>query len=74
MKYYTNLQKKMGLLSTDQVLYSDPRTAPLVIALATQTSLFYNQFAVSMVKLGNIQVLTGNNEGEIRVNCNCVNL
>ncbi|KAK9156191.1 hypothetical protein Sjap_003671 [Stephania japonica] len=71
--YYTNLQKKMGLLYTDQALYSDPRTEPLVTAMATQPSLFFQQFAVSMVKLGNVQVLTGKREGEIRRNCNFVN-
>ncbi|KAK9269376.1 hypothetical protein L1049_001148 [Liquidambar formosana] len=71
--YYTNLQKKMGLLSTDQLLYSDARTSPFVAALASQPSLFFNQFAASMVKLGNVQVLTGPKEGEIRQNCNFVN-
>ncbi|KAJ0966216.1 hypothetical protein J5N97_027354 [Dioscorea zingiberensis] len=70
--YYTNLQRKMGLLSTDQLLYSDSRTAPIVAALASQPDLFYQQFAVSMVNLGNAQVLTGD-EGEIRTNCNFVN-
>ena len=71
--YYTNLKKKVGLLSTDQSLYSDARTAPFVEALATQQFLFTSQFAASMVKLGNVQVLTGPNEGEIRLNCNFVN-
>lgn len=63
----------MGLLSTDQLLYSDLRTGLIVAALATQPMLFYQQFAVSMVNLGNTQVLTGNGEGEIRTNCNFVN-
>ncbi|XP_008225937.1 PREDICTED: peroxidase 7 [Prunus mume] len=71
--YYTNLQKKMGLLSTDQLLYSDPRTSPLIKAFAYQPSVFYHQFGVSMAKLGNVQVLTEQNEGEIRTNCNFVN-
>ncbi|XP_020256677.1 peroxidase 7 isoform X3 [Asparagus officinalis] len=71
--YYTNLQKKMGLLSTDQLLYSDSRTKPIVSALAWQPMLFYQQFAVSMVNLANAQVLTGDDEGEIRTNCNFVN-
>lgn len=71
--YYTNLKRKVGLLSTDQLLYSDVRTAPFVEALATQPFLFDSQFSVSMVKLGNVQVLTRPNEGEIRVNCNYVN-
>uniref|UniRef100_A0A7N0TK07 Peroxidase n=1 Tax=Kalanchoe fedtschenkoi TaxID=63787 RepID=A0A7N0TK07_KALFE len=71
--YYTNLQQKMGLLSTDQLLLSDSRTAPLVTAFSTQSSVFQHQFAASMVKLGNVQVLTGDDEGEIRINCNRVN-
>ncbi|KAJ8621972.1 hypothetical protein MRB53_030501 [Persea americana] len=71
--YYTNLQKKMGLLFTDQLLYSDSRTALIVTALATQPWLFYRQFAVSMVNLGKTQILTGSDEGEIRTNCNFVN-
>ncbi|KAM2042633.1 peroxidase 7-like [Malus sylvestris] len=71
--YYINLQKKMGLLSTDQMLYSDPRTKSLVSAFASLPSVFYQQFGVSMAKLGNVQVHTGQNEGEIRTNCNFVN-
>ncbi|XP_030941486.1 peroxidase 7-like [Quercus lobata] len=71
-EYYSNLPKKMGLLSTDEKLYTDPRTAPLVNALAYQPSLFFYQFGVSMAKLGNVQCLLGN-EGEIRTNCNFVN-
>ncbi|CAK9165632.1 unnamed protein product [Ilex paraguariensis] len=71
--YYTNLEKKRGLLLTDQLLHSDARTAPIVAALAPQPQLFISQFAVSMVKLGNVQLLTGKNQGEIRRNCNYVN-
>ncbi|ESW21149.1 hypothetical protein PHAVU_005G046000 [Phaseolus vulgaris] len=71
--YYSNLKRKVGLLSTDQSLFSDARTAPFVEAFATQPFLFTSQFSVSMVKLGNVQVLTRPNEGEIRVNCNHVN-
>ncbi|KAG0481570.1 hypothetical protein HPP92_012428 [Vanilla planifolia] len=70
--YYTNLQRRMGLLSTDQLLNSDSRTAPIVAALASQPLLFYQQFAVSMTNMGNVQPLTGD-EGEIRTNCNSVN-
>ncbi|KAI4390056.1 hypothetical protein MLD38_002208 [Melastoma candidum] len=67
--YYNNLQKKMGLLHTDQLLYSDVRTNPIVTAFVSEPFLFYQQFSVSMAKLGNIDVLTGN-EGEVRTNCN----
>ncbi|EXB51231.1 Peroxidase 7 [Morus notabilis] len=72
--YYTNLASKKGLLSTDQLLFSDERTSPFVSALVSQPQLFETQFAVSMVKLGNVQVKTRPiDKGEIRVNCNFVN-
>lgn len=63
----------MGLLSTDQLLYSDQRTSPLVSAMALESSVFKRQFAFSMSKFGAIDVLTGDDEGEIRTNCNFVN-
>ncbi|KAI9090217.1 hypothetical protein K1719_028763 [Acacia pycnantha] len=73
--YYLNLHKNMALLSTDQLLYSDSRTSPLVSAFFGSTSLLFNhQFAVSMAKLGNVGVLTGDDDqGEIRTNCSSVN-
>ncbi|KAI4332095.1 hypothetical protein L6164_017032 [Bauhinia variegata] len=71
--YYINVKKNMGLLSTDQLLYSDSRTSPIVSALASTPSIFKRQFALSMAKLGIVEVLTGQDEGEIRTNCNCVN-
>ncbi|KAI3465774.1 hypothetical protein Pfo_022437 [Paulownia fortunei] len=73
VQYYKNLQKKMGLLSTDQMLYSDSRTAPLVSAFASQSAVFHHQFAASMVKLGNIQDYLADEDGEIRLDCNYVN-
>ncbi|KAL7131394.1 hypothetical protein ABFS83_12G000400 [Erythranthe nasuta] len=73
VQYYKNLQKKMGILSTDQMLYSDSRTAPLVSAFASQSSVFHHQFAASMVKLGNIQDFLADQHSEIRLNCNYVN-
>ncbi|KAJ7969386.1 Peroxidase [Quillaja saponaria] len=71
--YYKNLEKKMGLLSTDQLLYSDPRTSPIVGALADTPSVFKSQFGVSMARLADVQILSGKGEGEIRTNCNYVN-
>ncbi|XP_057510424.1 peroxidase 7 [Actinidia eriantha] len=72
VQYYKNLERKMGLLSTDQMLYNDSRTFPLVTAFASQPSVFLDQVAVSMVKLGNILDFPGQ-DGEIRANCNSVN-
>lgn len=70
--FYTNLAKKLGLLATDQLLYSDMRTGSLVSLLAAQPEFFMSQFAVSMTKLGNANVLVGK-QGEIRTNCSFVN-
>ncbi|KAL8469321.1 hypothetical protein ACS0TY_032230 [Phlomoides rotata] len=71
--YYANLGKNLGLLSTDQLLYSDERTGGVVSIMGMQPEFFATQFAVSMVKLGNANVLVGKNQGEIRLNCNYVN-
>ncbi|CAI9090705.1 OLC1v1025530C1 [Oldenlandia corymbosa var. corymbosa] len=72
-QYYKNIQIKMGLLKTDQILYYDSRTKPLVHAFASQSEVFRHQFAASMVKLGNIQEYQSVEEGEIRVICSSVN-
>ncbi|KAG9129679.1 hypothetical protein Leryth_017757 [Lithospermum erythrorhizon] len=73
VQYFKNLQNKMGLLKSDQLLYSDSRTKPLVDALGSQNFLFRHQFAASMVKLGNIQDYLSADDGEIRVKCSKVN-
>ncbi|KAG6423559.1 hypothetical protein SASPL_113959 [Salvia splendens] len=74
VQYYKNLQKKMGLLSTDQMLYSDSRTASIVSALASQPEVFQHQFAASMLKLGKIVDYSADDDDtEIRLKCNCVN-
>ncbi|KAK4347694.1 hypothetical protein RND71_034033 [Anisodus tanguticus] len=61
-----------GLNVLDLVVLSDPRTAPIVTALATQPDVFENLFAASMVKMGNIQDYLSIN-GEVRLNCERVN-
>ncbi|KVH87993.1 heme peroxidase [Cynara cardunculus var. scolymus] len=72
-QYYHNLKKSMGILSTDQLLYSDSRTKPVANGLSFESSLFKNQFGVSMVKLSSILDLTSQDEGEIRGDCKYVN-
>ncbi|KAM0003418.1 putative peroxidase [Helianthus debilis subsp. tardiflorus] len=44
----------------------------LVKAFAEDDALFFDQFARSMVKMGNINPLTGYN-GEVRKNCRIAN-
>ncbi|GMH01393.1 hypothetical protein Nepgr_003232 [Nepenthes gracilis] len=70
--YYTNLQKNMGLLYTDQLLQSDPRTLPLVTSFATQPSIFPYTFSVSMVRLSNI-LQDEDGDGEVRIQCHSIN-
>ncbi|XP_071704479.1 peroxidase 7-like [Rutidosis leptorrhynchoides] len=73
IQYYQNLKKNMGLLSTDQLLYSDSRTQPIADALSSESSLFSNQFSVSMVKLANVLDARSQDHGEIRTVCSRVN-
>lgn len=69
--YYVNLLQKKALFHSDAALLSNPRTAKLADKLQNQEN-FFNMFAYSMVRMGEIDVLTGK-EGEIRKNCRLVN-
>ncbi|OEL28663.1 Peroxidase 7 [Dichanthelium oligosanthes] len=72
-QYYKNLMRERGLLDTDQKMLPDSRTGGFVRAFANQPSqIFIHLFAQSMRKLGEVQVLTGN-EGEVRRKCSAVN-
>ncbi|XP_020203391.1 peroxidase A2 [Cajanus cajan] len=73
-KYYSNLQHLNGLLQSDQELFSTPGadTIALVNSFSSNQSLFFSNFIVSMIKMGNIGVLEGT-KGEIRLQCNFVN-
>ncbi|CAL1355784.1 unnamed protein product [Linum trigynum] len=63
-----------GLLTSDQVLFSGNvgNTMQLVKRYAEDEGLFFEQFAKSMVRMGNIGALTGF-KGEVRKNCRRVN-
>ncbi|XP_028808627.1 peroxidase P7-like [Neltuma alba] len=70
--YFLNLVQKKGILHSDQALFNGGSTDALVKQYILNHLDFYKGFASSMVKMGNIKPLTGN-EGEIRVNCRSVN-
>ncbi|KAH1068524.1 hypothetical protein GLYMA_03G038600v4 [Glycine max] len=72
LNYYSNLVQKNGLLHSDQELFNGGSTDELVKQYSYDTEAFYVEFANSMVKMGNIQPLTGD-QGEIRVSCRKVN-
>ncbi|KAB2053936.1 hypothetical protein ERO13_A12G210200v2 [Gossypium hirsutum] len=73
--YYINILEGNGLLGSDNVLVTEDHEGEiikLVWAFAANEELFFSSFAKSIVKMGNINVLTGL-EGEIRKNCRFVN-
>ncbi|KAK7362754.1 hypothetical protein VNO77_04875 [Canavalia gladiata] len=67
--YYGNLQKKMGLLASDQALVLDPRTKPLVQDLANNKQKFFQAFVAAMDKLSLVKVKRGKRHGEKRRDC-----
>ncbi|OAY28915.1 peroxidase E5 [Manihot esculenta] len=72
--YYSNLLVGKGLLQTDQELFSTPGadTAKIVKKFSANQTAFFESFVVSMLRMGNLKVLTGT-AGEIRLNCRKVN-
>ncbi|KAG8053857.1 hypothetical protein GUJ93_ZPchr0001g32899 [Zizania palustris] len=70
--YYVNLVNREGLFVSDQDLFANETTRPLVAKFAADQSAFFDQFAVSMLKMGQISVLTGS-QGQIRQNCSARN-
>ncbi|KAI3809485.1 hypothetical protein L1987_25461 [Smallanthus sonchifolius] len=74
--YFQNLVNGRGVLESDQVLYSSDQasstTRSLVELYSNNPKIFSTDFANSMIKMGNIQPLTGS-AGEIRKNCRVVN-
>ncbi|KAL8257046.1 hypothetical protein R6Q59_029087 [Mikania micrantha] len=72
--YFKLIMWGKGLLTSDQVLLTGnvEETMFLVKAFAEDDALFFDQFARSMVKMGNINPLIGYN-GEVRKNCRMVN-
>uniref|UniRef100_A0A7N0ZZ59 peroxidase n=1 Tax=Kalanchoe fedtschenkoi TaxID=63787 RepID=A0A7N0ZZ59_KALFE len=67
--YYGNLESNLGVLATDQVLYSDSRSVALVKSLARDKQKFFQKFALAMEKMGSIGVKRGRRHGEKRKDC-----
>lgn len=70
--YYKNLINGKGLFTSDQVLYTDPRTRGLVTNWAQSSFNFKKAFAQSMIKLARVGVKNAKN-GNIRVQCDAFN-
>lgn len=71
--YYIDVQANRGLFTSDQTLMTNPATANQVNLNARNVNLWRSKFATAMVKMGQIDVLTGADSGEIRTNCRVVN-
>lgn len=73
-KYFLNLQNHRGLLQSDQELFSTTgaETVAIVNRFASSQSQFFDSFAKSMIKMGNINPLTGS-DGEVRLDCRKIN-
>lgn len=72
-QYYVNLLSGEGLLPSDQALVTDDDgTRQLVLTYAEDPLAFFEDFRSSMVKMGSLVSLTGN-DGQIRRNCRTVN-
>ncbi|KAM6545241.1 hypothetical protein CsatB_025977 [Cannabis sativa] len=69
--YFTGLTNNHGVLTSDAALLNDPASAALVKKFGSFKK-FKDAFAKSMIKMGAINVLTGN-DGEIRKNCRVIN-
>ncbi|MBA0551746.1 hypothetical protein Golob_022614, partial [Gossypium lobatum] len=70
--YYKNLQQGKGLFTSDQVLFTDKRSSPVVNAWAANSKTFNSAFITAITKLGRVGVKTGRN-GNIRRNCDAFN-
>ncbi|CAK9182313.1 unnamed protein product [Ilex paraguariensis] len=66
--YFQNLQQGKGLLTSDQVLFTDPRSKSTVDTWAGNSPAFLAAFVRAITKMGRIGIKTGGN-GNIRQDC-----
>ncbi|KAK7277400.1 hypothetical protein RIF29_18551 [Crotalaria pallida] len=71
-QYYIDILNRQGVFNTDQDLVNSDKTKGIVNAFAKDQNLFFQKFANAIIKLSQLDVLTGN-QGEIRAKCNAVN-
>ncbi|CAJ2671979.1 peroxidase 44-like protein [Trifolium pratense] len=71
-EFYNEILLRRGVLSIDQNLALDSISKEVVTSLAANGVSFREKFVGAVVKMGKIDVLTGN-EGEIRKNCRVFN-
>ncbi|KAK3131100.1 hypothetical protein QOZ80_6BG0502050 [Eleusine coracana subsp. coracana] len=73
LSYYRGVLKRRGLFQSDAALITDAAAKANILSVVNAPpEVFFQVFARSMVRMGNIQVKTGY-EGEIRKHCALVN-
>jgi peroxidase len=72
-QYFVNLVNGRGLFTSDQVLYSDARSQPTVVAWAQNATDFEQAFVDAMTRLGRVGVKTDPSQGNIRRDCAFLN-
>lgn len=70
--YFGALQRGMGVLASDQTLFSDPQTRRVVNGYAMNDAMFFFDFQQAVTKMGLLDVKEGN-QGEVRADCRRVN-
>ncbi|GJU21438.1 lignin-forming anionic peroxidase-like protein [Tanacetum coccineum] len=70
--YFRNLVQRRGLLQSDQVLFSGGSSDSIVLEYSNNRARFASDFAAAMVRMSEIDLLTGNN-GIIRTICSAAN-
>jgi peroxidase len=70
--YFNALQRKAGVLTSDQTLYADTRTRNIVNGFSSNQPMFFRRFQLAMVKMGTLDVKQGS-RGEVRKNCHKIN-
>lgn len=71
-KYYFDLIAKQGLFKSDQALFFHATTNRTAVRFSLNQAAFFDQFAKSVVKMSQMDVLTGT-QGEIRLSCTVPN-
>ncbi|XP_009378489.2 peroxidase 47 [Pyrus x bretschneideri] len=70
--YFNGLQRKAGVLTSDQTLFASAKTRNIVNGYAFNQAMFFLDFQQAMVKMSTLDVKEGS-KGEIRTNCHKMN-
>ncbi|KAK3027629.1 hypothetical protein RJ639_042618 [Escallonia herrerae] len=70
--YYNALQRKAGVLFSDQTLFAGANTRGIVNGYAMNQAMFFFDFQQAMWKMGLLDVKEGS-KGEVRGNCRKIN-